>query len=317
MLSSVIFKLLLVITIFILKHKHGSAAFEQLLSTILGEANIKEKPTTYNLRDGVYQYAASVSKKDRKQRQEVLEVNEESVKEDSRYLSQSSTTKPILTNEEDRFRTRDTSNYLEVTIKPNTRKAFIRDEVSRALSESYVHEAVGVDEIVVKVKKGTYNTDTTIIEIPEPLPNPNPNPNPESQSAVVNSYQDYNAVPVIPHNTRDDTLVALSPSSEAHANSHGVLSLAKEHSTVPISTWTVHEDLENVETSVLKNKNAMRKDFLLSSSIEWVQQGGDIDGEAAGDYSGWSMSLSSDGTVVSVNVEIAHGHSTNRGWVGR
>ena len=49
----------------------------------------------------------------------------------------------------------------------------------------------------------------------------------------------------------------------------------------------------------------------------WVQQGGDIDGEAANDYSGYSVSLSSDGTVVSVNVDIAHGHSTNRGWVGR
>ena len=49
----------------------------------------------------------------------------------------------------------------------------------------------------------------------------------------------------------------------------------------------------------------------------WVQQGGDIDGEAAGDQSGVSVSLSSNGTVVSVNADIAHGHSTNRGWVGR
>ena len=49
----------------------------------------------------------------------------------------------------------------------------------------------------------------------------------------------------------------------------------------------------------------------------WVQQGGDIDGEAANDNSGYSVSLSSDGTVVSVNADIAHGHSTNRGWVGR
>ena len=49
----------------------------------------------------------------------------------------------------------------------------------------------------------------------------------------------------------------------------------------------------------------------------WVQQGGDIDGEAANDESGSSVSLSSDGTVVSMNAGIEHGHSTNRGWVGR
>lgn len=32
----------------------------------------------------------------------------------------------------------------------------------------------------------------------------------------------------------------------------------------------------------------------------WVQRGTDIDGEAAGDYSGWSVSLSSDGTVLAI-----------------
>ena len=32
----------------------------------------------------------------------------------------------------------------------------------------------------------------------------------------------------------------------------------------------------------------------------WSQLGGDIDGEAAGDYSGSSVSLSSDGTVVAI-----------------
>ena len=32
----------------------------------------------------------------------------------------------------------------------------------------------------------------------------------------------------------------------------------------------------------------------------WVQQGGDIDGEAAGDQSGNSVSLSSDGKTVAI-----------------
>ena len=32
----------------------------------------------------------------------------------------------------------------------------------------------------------------------------------------------------------------------------------------------------------------------------WTQQGSDIDGEAAGDYSGYSVSLSSDGSTVAI-----------------
>ena len=37
-----------------------------------------------------------------------------------------------------------------------------------------------------------------------------------------------------------------------------------------------------------------------SDPLGWTQIGQDIDGEAAGDYSGWSVSLSSDGTVVAI-----------------
>ena len=32
----------------------------------------------------------------------------------------------------------------------------------------------------------------------------------------------------------------------------------------------------------------------------WVQRGSDIDGEAHYDYSGWSVSLSSDGSIVAI-----------------
>jgi uncharacterized protein YdgA (DUF945 family) len=35
-----------------------------------------------------------------------------------------------------------------------------------------------------------------------------------------------------------------------------------------------------------------------STTSAWEQQGADIDGEAAGDQSGWSVSLSSDGTTL-------------------
>ncbi len=40
----------------------------------------------------------------------------------------------------------------------------------------------------------------------------------------------------------------------------------------------------------------------------WTQQGSDIDGEAAGDRSGWSVSLSSDGSIVAIG---AYGHDGN------
>ena len=39
----------------------------------------------------------------------------------------------------------------------------------------------------------------------------------------------------------------------------------------------------------------------------WTKIGGDIDGEAASDYSGWSVSLSSDGTIVAIGGVINTG----------
>ena len=36
----------------------------------------------------------------------------------------------------------------------------------------------------------------------------------------------------------------------------------------------------------------------------WSQLGADIDGEAAGDYSGYSVSLSSDGTIVAIGAPL-------------
>ena len=39
----------------------------------------------------------------------------------------------------------------------------------------------------------------------------------------------------------------------------------------------------------------------------WVQRGSDIDGEAAGDQSGYSVSLSSDGTIVAIGANLNDG----------
>ena len=49
-----------------------------------------------------------------------------------------------------------------------------------------------------------------------------------------------------------------------------------------------------------------------NSTYGWVQLGSDIDGEAAGDQSGWSVSLSSDGSKVAIgaiNNDFGRGHA--------
>ena len=47
----------------------------------------------------------------------------------------------------------------------------------------------------------------------------------------------------------------------------------------------------------------------------WVQMGADIDGEAADDYSGHSVSLSSDGTIVAIGAFYNNGNGTGSGHV--
>jgi len=51
------------------------------------------------------------------------------------------------------------------------------------------------------------------------------------------------------------------------------------------------------------------------SAGSWTQLGADIDGEAAGDYSGWSVSLSSDGTTVAIGAAYNDGNGSNAGHV--
>ncbi|MBT5223853.1 MAG: hypothetical protein HOM19_00295, partial [Candidatus Marinimicrobia bacterium] len=51
------------------------------------------------------------------------------------------------------------------------------------------------------------------------------------------------------------------------------------------------------------------------ASSTWSQLGSDIDGEAAGDKSGYSVSLSSDGTIVSIGTPYNGGNGSNSGHV--
>ncbi len=47
----------------------------------------------------------------------------------------------------------------------------------------------------------------------------------------------------------------------------------------------------------------------------WTQQGSDIDGEAADDWSGWSVSLSSDGSTVAIGAPFNDGNGNHAGHV--
>jgi hypothetical protein len=54
---------------------------------------------------------------------------------------------------------------------------------------------------------------------------------------------------------------------------------------------------------------------LAANAQNWVQIGQDIDGEAAGDSSGWSVSLSSDGSVLAIGAIYNDGNGINSGHV--
>ena len=50
------------------------------------------------------------------------------------------------------------------------------------------------------------------------------------------------------------------------------------------------------------------KVYVLTDSSTWMQLGGNIDGDAGGDLSGWSVSLSADGTRVAVGAPYSNGN---------
>jgi hypothetical protein len=65
-------------------------------------------------------------------------------------------------------------------------------------------------------------------------------------------------------------------------------------------------------TGVSTNDRGSVRVYAWSGSA-WIQRGADIDGEAAGDKSGWSVSLSSNGTVVAIGAPYNDGNGTNMG----
>ncbi len=51
------------------------------------------------------------------------------------------------------------------------------------------------------------------------------------------------------------------------------------------------------------------------NGTSWAQRGTDIDGEATGDFSGWAVSMSSDGSIVAIGASNNDGNGSNSGSV--
>ena len=93
---------------------------------------------------------------------------------------------------------------------------------------------------------------------------------------------------------------------EAAGDYSGVsVSLSSDGSTVAIGAW-LNDGNGSYAGHVRIYKNI---------SGTWTQQGSDIDGEAAGDQSGGSVSLSSDGSTVAIGAYRNDGNGTNAGHV--
>ncbi len=85
------------------------------------------------------------------------------------------------------------------------------------------------------------------------------------------------------------------------------LSLSSDGSTVAISA-----PANDGNGDVSGHVRVFRYD---ANTNSWFQLGGDIDGEAPGDFSGSSLSLSSDGTVVAIGAEYNDGNGNASGHV--
>jgi hypothetical protein len=51
------------------------------------------------------------------------------------------------------------------------------------------------------------------------------------------------------------------------------------------------------------------------ANAQWIQTGQDIDGETADDCSGWSVSLSSDGSIVAIGAYLNDGNGVDAGHI--
>ena len=94
--------------------------------------------------------------------------------------------------------------------------------------------------------------------------------------------------------------------AEAEADYNGVsVSLSSDGSTVAIGA----------RYNDGNGSNAGHVRIYAWDGASWNQLGADLDGEAAGDQSGWSVSLSSDGSTVAIDARYNAGNGSNAGHV--
>ena len=91
----------------------------------------------------------------------------------------------------------------------------------------------------------------------------------------------------------------------AEDNSGGAVSLSSDGNTVAIGSYGNDGNGDD--------SGSVRIFALQSGS--WIQVGGDIDGEAAGDMSGYSASLSANGKIVAIGARLNAGNGLNAGHV--
>jgi len=123
----------------------------------------------------------------------------------------------------------------------------------------------------------------------------------------------------IPNKETTDTSFSLS--SLITTVSAGVLSYSSTNTSVatvnslgqvtPVGAGTTTITVSQAATANHPAASASRT-FTVTLPRAWVQRGQDIDGEAAGDFSGTSVSLSADGTIVAIG---ATSNSSYRGHV--
>jgi len=83
---------------------------------------------------------------------------------------------------------------------------------------------------------------------------------------------------------------------------------------VPLQKLDVHGNVNT--TGNLYFSNTLSIEYSTVSAGVWTQVGADIDGEAAGDYFGYSVALSSDGTILAVGASLNDGTTgSNAGHV--
>ena len=82
---------------------------------------------------------------------------------------------------------------------------------------------------------------------------------------------------------------------------------------VPLQKLDVHGNVNT--TGNLYFSNTLSIEYSTVSAGVWTQVGADIDGEAAGDYFGYSVALSSDGTILAVGASLNDGNGSNAGHV--